>query len=130
MRMYAFLLNDMQEHKHCECHTREHRATFCVAWELGLRCTPPSSRHPQEDGFEAAGGPASRRGLLCCPWRPLPGLGHTFLLASGSRLGAAAAAAVLSSLLWGGRVADDDLERDGGWNERLGMTWLMALACF
>ncbi len=43
---------------------------------------------------------------------------------------AAVAAAGLSSLHWGGRVAEDNLEREGGWNERLGMTWLIALARF
>ncbi len=92
MRMYAFLLNHMQEHKHCECRSREFHATFWIAWELGLRSAPLSSRHPQEDGLDVVGG--------------------------------------RSSLLWGGWVADDDLEREGGWNERLGMTWLMALAHF
>ncbi len=73
-----------------------------------------------------------RRGLLRCPWHLFPGPGCTFLLTFGTRLGASAAvaAAGLSSLLWGGWVAKDDLERKGGWNERLGMTWLMALACF
>ncbi len=55
--------------------------------------------------------------LLHCPLRLFPGPGHTFLIASGSRLGAAATTADLSSLLWCGRVADDDLERDGGWNK-------------
>ncbi len=132
MRMYASLLNNIQEHKHCECRSRKLCATSWLAWALGLRSAPPSSRHPQEDGLEDAGGPVSRRGLLRCPWHLFPGPGHTFLLTSGSRLGAAAAvaAAGLSSLLWGGQVADDDLEREGGWNERLGMTWLIALARF
>ncbi len=55
--------------------------------------------------------------LLHCPLRLFPGPGHTFLIASGSRLGAAATTADLSFLLWCGQVADDDLERDGGWNK-------------
>ncbi len=108
MRMYAFLLNHMQEHKHCECRSRELHTTFWIAWELGLRSAPPSSRHPQEGGLDVVDCPVSRRGLLRCPWGLFPGPGHTFLLTSSSNHGCCAG---LSSLLWGWRVADDDLER-------------------
>ncbi len=77
---------------------------------------------PQDTLRKTAWRLLSRRGLLRCPWRLFPGPGHTFLLTSGSRLGASAAvaAAGLSSLLWGGWVAEDDLEREGGWNKCLG----------
>ncbi len=48
---------------------------------------------PQDTLRKTAWRLLSRRGLLRCPWRLFPGPGHTFLLTSGSRLGASAAVA-------------------------------------
>ncbi len=107
--------------------------TFGV-WELGRSRALLLSSDRQDDGLAAGGGRESCRGLLCWPWRFLPGP-HTFLRTSGSWRGAVAvptaAAGLGLSLHWEEPGANEDLDLViCCWKVRLCMTWLMALVRF